>query len=139
MQAFESMSAGPGGGAKNRLRDKVLAVIVDYGPLHNLRLLEILQQKEKQKPRSERMEWARSNCWPRVTDMTGIGGCVKDFGKFRGTWRGKKKTLHFWGVSGQSGSIPPGWEKVEPKPAKKPAAKTSEPGVPPGAKQKALF
>ena len=126
-----------GSGAKTTLRDLVFAEIVDIGPVHNLRLLESLQQKEKLKKKADRIEWTRSNCWPRVSDMTGAGGAVYDLGVYRGLWYGKRKTLHFWGVSGQSKDIPPGWEKVERKPTAKP--KTVNLGVPVGAKQKYFF
>ncbi len=135
--AFDAISAGPAGGVKTRLRDLVLASIIEIGPVHNLRLLEYLQQKEKLKKKADRIEWTRSNCWPRVSDMTAIGGAVTDLGAFRGTWRGKKKTLHFWAVSGQSNKIPPGWEKLDRKPATKP--KTIAPGLPDGAKQTTFF
>ncbi len=137
--AFDAIKSGADkkcGSVKDRLRDKVFAVIVEHGPVHNLRLLEILQQKEKQKKKADRIEWSPSNAWPRVTEMV-AGGGVYDLGSYRGTWRGKKKTLHFWSVLGQS-EMPPGWEKVKLKPPTPPKSIAS-PGVPAGAKQKYFF
>ncbi len=136
---FNAITAGAdskAGSVKNRLRDKVYAVIVEHGPVHNLRLLEILQQKEKQKKKADRIEWTPSNAWPRVTEMV-AGGGVYDLGSFRGIWRGKKKTLHFWSVLGQSQEMSPGWEKVKLKPS--PPKKKTSPGVPAGAQQKHFF
>lgn len=100
-------------GAIVTLRQHVFVAFLDAGPMHNLRLLEYLRQKELQKPRAIRIEWTRSNAWPRVTELAGPAfNLLRDLGAYRGTWDGKKKTLHFWGVRGDLNAIPPGWEKV---------------------------
>lgn len=130
-RAFDELT---GTGAKATLRAGVFAAICEIGPVHNLRLLEYLQQKEKLKRRADRIDWTRSNCWPRVTYLVSHGA-VKDLGSFSGSWYDQKKTLHFWAVSGQS-NIPAGWEKVTKKKA---AAPTITAGVPDGAKQKTMF
>lgn len=142
-EAFGKLAGDPDSdrpGAKARLRDKVFAAVVEIGPVHNLRLLEYLQQKEKQKPKAGCIEWTPSNCWPRVTWLAS-NGHVKDLGAFRGSWRGKKKTLHFWYVSGQLKDIP-GWKKVEAKQpivAKVKRKQPTSPGLPTGAKQGYFF
>jgi len=142
--AFDKLLGDPDAvapGAVGTLRDRVFAAIVEIGPVHNLRLLEYLQQKEKQKPKADRIDWTRSNCWPRVTWLASHNH-VHDLGAFCGSWKGKKKNLHLWCVSGQSKNIPPGWKRADAKrPAgKKPKKKqTAVPGVTGDAKQNYLF
>lgn len=109
-EAFEKLRES---GAANTLRQKVFEAFLEAGPFHNLRLLEYLRQKELQRPKVNRIDWTRSNAWPRVTELAGPAfNLLRDLGAFRGKWYGKKKTLHFWGVRSKLGMIPPGWEKV---------------------------
>jgi len=131
-EAFEQLA---GSGAKETLRELVFAAVLDIGPVHNLRLLEYLQQREKQKLKKGRITWTTNNAWPRVTYLVAMGS-LRNLGTFRGVWEGKKKTLHFWAAGGQGeNDIPPGWVKVK----KENTYPLPVPGVPPGARQSTLF
>ena len=128
-EAFDGITVT---GARETLEQMVFAAVLMIGPVHNLRLLEYLQQREKQRPKKHRITWTTNNAWPRVTQLVALGR-LRDLGTFRGVWCGRKKTLHFWAAGGQSETdIEAGWEKV-----KKRIIHT--PGVPEGATQKALF
>lgn len=102
-------------GARHTLQTEVYRAILSIGPVHNMRLLEYLQQKEKvNKPKEKRIAWTRSNCWPRVTDLVSIGAVI-DAGRYRLDWLGKNKTLHVWYVASANTEIPSSWKKVETK------------------------
>ncbi len=122
MEAFEGERKS---GRAATLRQRVYEAILTLGVTHNKRILEYLQQKESQRyPVKDRIEWTVSNCWPRVTKLQQLGHVV-DCGKYRGVWKGRKKTLTFFRVKGIYPTEPVGWEKVErklePLPAPTPA------------------
>lgn len=102
-------------GARHTLQTEVYRAIVAIGPVHNMRLLEYLQQKEKvNKKPAARIVWTRSNCWPRVTGLVSMGAVI-DAGRYRLDWLGKNKTLHVWYVASANTEIPSSWKKVEKK------------------------
>ena len=84
-------------GARQTLATEVYRAILAIGPCHNLRLLEYLRQTEAvnktSSRKNDRIDWTRSNCWPRVTDLVSMGAVI-DAGPYRVDWFGKKKTLH---------------------------------------------
>ncbi len=108
--AFEAVYPSLG-----RLERVVFEVIINEGPVHNLRILEALQQTEARKRRCDRYDYNRSNVWPRVTRLVQLGHVI-DMGVCRGTWYDQKKTLHFWRLAGQSNAAPAGWTKVPTAP-----------------------
>lgn len=118
LAAFENLLAS---GQLTGLKLAVYRAICDIGPVHNLRLLEYLQQKERvdNKP-ANRIDWTRSNCWPRVTELV-AGGCVVDAGAYHLNWLGRNKTLHIWYVASAKTEIPKQWKKIERKIKSRPA------------------
>jgi hypothetical protein len=100
-------------GVLSRLELAVFAAVCEIGPVHNLRLLEYLQQRELvNRKKHERIEWTVSNCWPRVTALVGKGH-LRDLGTYRIPWHGRTKTLHVWAIKYDSPPVDAGWEQVE--------------------------
>jgi len=95
---------------------RVFEVLLAYGPNHDRRLLEILNQKEAQKPRKSRRKWEINQVTGRRNGLL-AKGYIRDLGKFKGLWHGKKKKYHFWAVNGDT-RLPVGWQLV-PKAARK--------------------
>lgn len=122
-QYFDELKSS---GALSRLELEVFAAVIDIGPVHNLRLLEYLQQKEAvNKRKADRIEWTRSNCWPRVTSLTSNGHLI-DLGAYRVTWGCKVKTLHVRSVKYGAAAVDPSWEKVETSPTRKTVNKATQ-------------
>ena len=97
----------------------VYEVLAEIGPAHDRRILEALNQKEKQKPPGVRREWQINQVTGRRNGLL-LKRLIVDMGSFRGIWCGEKKTYHFWRITGEW-RTPAGWEKVEknlrPRPA----------------------
>jgi len=95
---------------------RVFEILLDYGPNHDRRLLEILNQKEMQKPRRSRRKWEINQVTGRRNGLL-VKGYIRDLGKFKGSWNGQKRKYHFWSVNGDT-RPPVGWQPV-PKAARK--------------------
>ena len=108
-EAYEKVMAHP-----DRDLAEVLAMIEELGPCHNNRILEALQQAEKQRPRKKRRgcPWVSNNAWPRVTELM-IMGVVVNMGQYRGVWNGRNVSFNFRRVAGEDRAVPPGWVKVD--------------------------
>lgn len=96
---------------------RVFEVLLAYGPNHDRRILEILNQKEAQKPRKSRRKWEINQVTGRRNALATVKNVARDLGKFAGLWHGKKKKYHFWAVNGDT-RLPVGWQLV-PKAARK--------------------
>ncbi len=110
-EAYERVMAHP-----DRDLAEVLAMIEELGPCHNNRILEALQQADKQRPRKKRRGcvWVSNNCWPRVTDLMMLR-VVVNMGQYRGVWEGRNVSFNFRRVGGDGRPVPPGWVKVPPQ------------------------
>jgi len=97
----------------------VFEILYELGPCHDRRILEALNQKEAFKPKAIRRTWEINAVTGRRNGLLSRGwligeGVVVDLGKFRGTWRDKPKTYHFWAIRDDDRGVPLGWEKAEP-------------------------
>ena len=89
----------------------VLRVLMQLGPVHDRRLLQALNQKEKQKPKRFRRVWEINQVTGRRHGLYGKG-IVEDLGVHRGIWNGKAKGYHIWRVIDDARQ-PVGWVKLE--------------------------
>jgi len=83
----------------------------DLGPCHDNRILEYLQQKQKQKPSKDRKRWRITGVNARRNDLINRGE-VLCLGKFEGKWEGQSKKYLFHGLKIDSRPVPPGWVEI---------------------------
>jgi hypothetical protein len=95
---------------------RVFEVLALTGPAHDLRILEVLNQQEKQSPRETRRIWHINEVTNRRGELVELG-LVKDLGKHHGSWYGRKKTYHIWAVQGDNRQ-PAGWVRLPDEPHK---------------------
>jgi hypothetical protein len=91
---------------------EVFRAFLELGPMHDARIYEYLEQREKLKPRKlKRHKWENSNICGRRNQLIGKGVMV-DLGSYRGIWNGERKTYHLWAVWNDERPVPAGWERA---------------------------
>ncbi len=96
--------------ALERLEQQVYQLLLDEGPMHDRRLLEALNQREMQKPKSLRHTWGIDCVTPRRYYCI-TKGWAEDLGLHRGLWEGKVVKKHIWRAKYDT-RLPAGWTLV---------------------------
>jgi hypothetical protein len=94
----------------------IYEVLSEIGPAQDLRILEVLEQKEQAtyKGQKFRRRWQINQVTARRNELHKLG-LIKCIGQFSGFWYGRKKTYLFWVVQGDYRE-PAGWVRMPDKP-----------------------
>jgi hypothetical protein len=109
--AFEKLRRS---GQLSECQSRLLQILEEIGPSHDLRILEALNQQEQvtlKNPRNKKV-W-QINVVTSTRNQLMSMALIHDIGVFCGIWQGRRRARHFWAVSGETRPVPPGWTKVE--------------------------